>query len=184
MPTPKSKPIRILALDLSLASPGAAVVDATTTGSAKVIATSHVLTKSGQDYAVRGRIVESWLRLFIAENYRKPGRQKLAPYDVIIREKYAGKFGHHSIYTAHSAADRALFDFGLADTEKPIAQQSVKKAVVGRGRADKLEVEEAVRRLTGYDGALGGADSDEADACAVALAYALQNGLIKPKEAK
>jgi crossover junction endodeoxyribonuclease RuvC len=172
------KPVRILGLDLSLSSPGAGVVDIKD-GKAEVIAHSHVAPSSKLDYAVRGRIIESWLRLFIQDNYRKPGRKKLEPYDYILREKYAGKFGHHSIYTAHSAADRALHDFELYDTEKHIAQQSVKKLVVGKGRAEKEEVEDAVRKLTNYDGEF--AVNDESDAVAVALSCAIQHDLIDTK---
>ncbi len=165
-----NKPTRILAWDLSLACPGAAVVEVRNK-KAKVIAVSHVKTSDKHSYAVRGRLIESWARLFIESN-----QTKAKPYDVILREKYAGKFGHHSIYTSHIAADRALFDFGLEDTEKPIAQQSVKKTVVGKGRAEKDEVEVAVRKITGYKGEF--ATSDESDSVAIALAYAIQKGLI------
>lgn len=174
-----NKPIRILGLDLSLSSPGAGVIDIRN-GKATVIAHSHVATSADHDYAVRGRVIESWLRLFVQAYYRKPGRNKLAPYDFILREKYSGNFGHHSMYTAHSAADRALHDFGVYDTEKHIAQQSVKKLVVGRGKAEKSEVEEAVRRLTGYKGEF--ATSDESDSIAICLACAINKGLIE-KEA-
>lgn len=172
----KPKPIRILGWDLSLTSPGAGVVDIIN-GKPKVIAHSHVKTPAELDYAVRGRIIESWARLFIQEHYRKPGRQKLLPFDYIIREKYSGSFGHHSMYTAHVAVDRALHDFGVYDTEKHIAQQSVKKLVVGKGRAEKDEVEQAVRDLTGYTGEFK--SSDESDAVAIALAHAIRLGLIQ-----
>lgn len=171
-----SNPIRILSWDLSLAQPGAAVVDIID-GKPKVIAVSHVKTDDKHDYAVRGRTIESWARLFILANIRKPGRNKLSPFDYVVREKYSGSFGHHSMYTAHVACDRALFDFGLSDTDKPIAQQSVKKQVFGKGKAEKEELAEAVRGLTGYEGEFK--TSDESDACAIALACAKMNGLLK-----
>ncbi len=161
----------VLGMDLSLASPGFALVEVAK-GKAKILAVSHVKTNAKHDYAVRGRVIESKLRTFLAEN-------KGERVTYVCREKYAGKFGHHSIFTAHAAADRALHDFGLLpDSCKPIAQQSVKKTVVGKGRAEKPEVEEAVRKITGYTGELGGADSDESDATAVALAFAINEGLI------
>ncbi|PJH69379.1 hypothetical protein CVR96_26630, partial [Salmonella enterica subsp. enterica serovar Typhimurium] len=72
------------------------------------------------------------------------------------------------------------FDFGLADTEKPITQQSVKKQVVGKGRAEKEEVEEAVRKLTKYKGEFK--SSDESDSVAVALCWAIKNGLLSGSE--
>lgn len=170
----KQAPIRILSFDLSIARPGAAVVEIRN-GKAKVIAVSNVKTDDKQPYAVRGKTIESWAHLFVGAHVKRG-------YDVILRESYAGRFGHHPIFSAWAAVDRALNDFGLVDTEKPIAQQSVKKAVVGRGKAEKEEVAEAVRRLTGYSGEF--ASSDESDAVAVALAYAIQNGLIKMEGAE
>ena len=169
--------MKIISFDLSLSSPGAAVVEVKD-AKPTIVAVSHVVTNAKQAYAVRGKTIESWAHLFIGEHARKG-------FDIIIREKYSGKFGHHPIFTAHVAADRALNDFGLVDTEKPIAQQSVKKAVVGKGRAEKAEVEEAVRRLTGYSEAF--VTDDESDAVAIALAWAVQCGLIEneiPKEDK
>lgn len=163
----------ILGLDLSLSCPGMAIVQVRN-GKAKVVAVSHVKTNSDHDYAVRGRVIESKIRTFLAEN----GGTKVTH---VAREAYAGKFGHASIFTAHSGADRALHDFGLLpDSCKPIAQQSVKKAVCGKGRAEKSEVEEAVRKLTGYKGEFK--TSDESDAVAIALAFALKEGLIKEDE--
>lgn len=159
----------ILGLDLSLSCPGFALIEIRN-GRAKVVAVSHVKTSSDHDYAVRGRIIESKLRTFLAEN-------KGEKVTYVAREKYAGKFGHDSIFTAHSGADRALHDFGLLpDSCKPIAQQSVKKTVVGKGKAEKHEVEEAVRKWTGYEGEFK--TSDESDAVAVALAFAINEGLI------
>lgn len=160
---------RILALDLSLSSPGIAVVEVKS-GKASVVAVSHVKTDAKLPMAVRGRVIESWARLFIAEHVKKG-------FAYIVREKYSGSFGHHPMYTSHIAADRALADFNLEDTDKPIAQQSVKKHVVGRGKAEKEEVEEAVRKLTGYTGEFK--TSDESDAAAIALACGIVNGLIK-----
>ncbi|MFD1453256.1 crossover junction endodeoxyribonuclease RuvC [Oceanobacillus sojae] len=159
----------ILGLDLSLSCPGFAIVEVSE-GTSKILAVSHVKTNAKHDYAVRGRVIESKLRTFLAEN-------KGERVTYVCREKYAGKFGHHSIFTAHAAADRALHDFGLLpDSCKPIAQQSVKKAVCGKGRAEKEEVEEAVRKITGYTGEF--ATSDESDAVAIALAFAINEGLI------
>ncbi|WP_077297412.1 crossover junction endodeoxyribonuclease RuvC [Virgibacillus pantothenticus] len=170
-------PARILGLDLSLSRPGAAIIDIDKRGRAKVIAVSNVKTDADQTYALRGRMIEAWLRLFVAEH-----NTKRKPIALVVREKYAGKFGHASIFTAHSAADRVLSDFGLAglETAKPIAQQRVKKLVVGKGRAEKDEVADAVRKWTGYDGEF--ASSDESDACAVALAWAIENELIEGDE--
>lgn len=166
--------VRILAFDLSIACPGVAVVEIKG-GKASVVAVSHVKTDAKLPYAIRGKTIESWAHLFIGAHLKKG-------FDVVLREKYAGKFGHHPIFSAWAAVDRALEDFGLGDTEKPIAQQSVKKAVVGRGKAEKEEVAEAVRRITGYADEF--ATSDESDAIAIALAYAIQNGMIDEEGAE
>ena len=160
---------RVLSFDISLASPGAAIVEIKN-GSPKIIEVSHIKTVPKQPYPIRSKTIESWAHLFI-ERHLKKG------IDVVVREKYVGKFGIHPIFTAHAAIDNSLFYFGLSDTTKPITQQSVKKAVVGKGRAEKEEVAGAVRRLTGYSGEF--ASSDESDAVAIALAYAIQNGIIE-----
>lgn len=165
---------RILAFDISLSQPGAAVVDVKG-GRAKVIDVSNVKTDAKQPYAVRGKTIESWAHLFIAKNY-----SARTPYEVIVREKYAGKFGHHSIFTGWAAVDRALNDYSLKDTENPIPQQTVKKVVVGKGKAEKAEVADAVRRLTSYEKDF--ASSDESDAVAIGLCYAIQSGLLKGAE--
>ena len=163
--------IRILAFDISLSSPGVAVVEITN-GKPTVRAVSHVKTDAKRPYAARSKTIESWAHLFISDNLQKG-------FDVVLRENYMGKFGLHPMFSAHAAVDRALYDFGLVDTTKPIAQQSVKKAVVGKGKAEKEEVAEAVRKITGHTGKF--ATSDESDACAIALAYAVQNGLLKER---
>lgn len=161
---------RILAFDISMSSPGAAVVEIRN-GKPLVVAVSHIKTDAKQPYAFRCKTIESWAHLFIAAN-----KTHKKPYDVIVREKYMGKFGLHPMFSAHAVVDKTLFYFGIYDTEKPIAQQSVKKLVVGKGRAEKEEVEEGVRKLTGYDGEF--ATSDESDAVAIALACAINHRLI------
>ena len=170
----KAEVIRVLSFDISLSSPGVAVVELRG-GKAKVISVSHVKTDAKQPYAVRSRMIESWAHLFIAGH-----QSKSKPYDVVVRERYAGKFGLLAMFSAHAAVDRALFDYGLAellDTEKPIPQQTVKKQVVGKGRAEKSEVENAVRQLTDYLGEFK--TDDTSDAVAIALCWAIQNGRIE-----
>lgn len=162
--------LRILAFDTSLASPGVAVVSIKDR-QATIEAVSHTKTDAKDPYAVRGAQIEHWAHLF-AREHRKKG------YDAIIRESYAGSFGHHSMFTAWSGVDRGLNYLALDFTEKPIAQQSVKKEVVGKGRAEKEEVASAVKALTKYAGDF--ATNDESDAVAVALAYAIKAGLIDP----
>lgn len=57
---------------------------------------------------------------------------------------------------------------------------TVKKLVTGNGRADKKQVAEA---LPDYIGNLKYKNDDESDAAAVAVAWLIQNGELKSKEA-
>ncbi len=52
--------------------------------------------------------------------------------------------------------------------------------MVGKGKAEKHEVESAVRRWTGYTGEF--ACDDESDAVAIGLAYLIENGIVKGAE--
>ena len=161
--------MRVLTYDISLSSPGASVIEMDKKGTVKVIAVSHTKTNDSEPYAVRGAQIEHWAHLF-ARAHKKRG------YDVIGREAYAGKFGNHSIYSAWAAVDRGLNYLLLKNTHKPIPQATVKLLVVGKGVATKDEVEEAVRRITKYDGAF--ATDDESDAVANGLAVLMQLGHI------
>jgi crossover junction endodeoxyribonuclease RuvC len=169
----KPQTTRILAFDTSLSSPGAAIVEVSA-GKPRIIAVSHVKTDSKQPHALRAELVEAWATMFIAEHI---GRG----FDVIIREDFVGRTSKqsHPVHAAWSSCDRALHKFGLNFTAPPISQSRVKSLVTGSGKAEKADVERAVRELTGYTGEF--AADDESDACAVALAYAIENGLIKRK---
>jgi len=165
---------RILAFDTSLSSPGVALVEIKR-NKPHIIAVSHVKTDSKQSHALRTQIVYAWAVAFIHEHGAK--------FDEIVREDFQGRSSvqNHPVFAAWSAIDRALAEFNLNFTEKPISQSKVKRLVVGKGKAEKDEVEAAVRRLTGYTGEF--ATNDESDAVAVALAWAIEKGLIK-KEGK
>lgn len=161
---------RILAWDISLSSPGAAVVDIDTKrNKAYIVAKSHVRTDGGEVIARRTQHIEAWAQLF-ARAY--------GPYDAVVKEGFQGKIAHtsYTIFSAHNAIDRALNVIDLTITEKPIPQSTVKKLAVGKGRAEKSEVEEAVRKWTGYDGEF--ARDDESDAVAIGIALAVQQGWV------
>jgi crossover junction endodeoxyribonuclease RuvC len=161
--------MKVLAFDTSLSSPGAAVIEVRN-GKPRIIALSHVKTDTKHSHAIRSQTVYAWAHLFIREHM---------PFDAIIREDFQGRSSvqNYPVFAAWAAIDRALADFGLAFTEKPISQSRVKRLVVGKGKAEKDEVAEAVRRLTGYTGEF--ATSDESDSVAIALAYLISEGLIE-----
>lgn len=163
---------KVLAFDTSLGLPGVAVVEVKK-GRPRVVAVGSVKTDGKDNYAARTKHIESYMHLFIREHYGKTG------YDAIVREGYAGKMPNinYAIFSAWNAVDRALNDFGLSVTEKPIGQATVKRLVFGKGKAEKEELAEAVREWTGYKGEFK--TSDESDAVAIALAYLIERGAIK-----
>ncbi|RSL29240.1 hypothetical protein D7Z54_32360 [Salibacterium salarium] len=150
--------------------PGAALVEIKA-GKPRIIALSHCVTNAQQPHGLRAEIIDAWAVSFVAAHAAKG-------FDAIVREDFVGRTSKqsHPVYSAWGSCDRALNKFGLAFTTPAISQSSVKKAVAGNGKSEKPELAEAVRRMTGYDGEF--AVDDESDAAGVALAYAVQKGLI------
>ena len=161
---------RILSFDTSMSRPGVAVIEIKR-NKPHIVATSHVTTTAGQPHGLRAEIIESWATLFVAEHGAK--------FDEIVREDFQGRSSrqNHPVFSAWGAVDQALNKFGLNFTTPAISQSKVKRLVVGKGKAEKDEVERAVRQLTGYKGEFG--SDDESDAAAIGLAFAIENGLIK-----
>lgn len=181
--------MRILAFDTSLSLPGVAIIEVKR-NKPTIIALSHVKTDSKtQSHGLRADIVESWATLFIAEHIGKNG------FDVVIREDFHGQSStqNYPVFAGWSGVERACDKFGLkfAKWEEDgkggrkkqmlgIPQSKVKLLVVGSGKAEKWEVADAVRRLTGYDGEF--VTADESDAAAIGLAYLIREGIIKTGE--
>lgn len=168
--------MRILSFDISLSRPGAAIIDFDPKKKvAKLVAVSHTKTNDKEHYAIRSAQIEHWAHLFARAHQKRGGG-----YDVIVRESYSGKFGNHSIFSAWSGVDRGLHYLTLDFTEKAIPQSSVKKAVLGKGKAEKEEVADAVRKILGED--IEFACDDESDAVAIGLAYLIREGLMTNDE--
>jgi crossover junction endodeoxyribonuclease RuvC len=163
--------MRVLAFDTSMGAPGLAVIEVRK-GKASIIDVSHVRTDTSQSYGLRAEIVEAWATMFIAKHAPKG-------FNAIVREDFVGRTSKqaHPVYSAWGSCDKALNKFGLNFTTPAISQSAVKKAVVGVGKAEKHEVEMAVRKWTGYAGEF--AKDDESDAAAIGLAYLIREGLIK-----
>lgn len=176
--------IRVLAFDISLTCPGAAVVEVRN-GKPKVIAVSHVKPNTKANHALRSDIVESWATLFIADNIGKNG------FDYVAREDFHGMSSaqNYPVFAAWAGVERATHKFGLTfdkhvtelrngrkKTTLGMSQSAIKLAVVGKGRAEKAEVADAVRRWTGYTGEF--ATDDESDSVAVGLAKLKYEGVI------
>jgi crossover junction endodeoxyribonuclease RuvC len=163
--------MRVLAFDTSMGAPGLAVIEVRK-GKAHIIDVSHVRTDTSQSYGLRAEIIEAWATMFIAKHAPKG-------FTAIVREDFVGRTSKqaHPVYSAWGSCDKALNKFGLNFTTPAISQSAVKKAVVGVGKAEKHEVETAVRKWTGYTREF--AKDDESDACAIGLAYLIREGLIK-----
>lgn len=162
--------MRILAYDTSMSSPGVAVIEVRK-GKAKVIDFSYVKTDSSQPHGLRAEIIESWSTLFIAKHVSKG-------FDEIIREDFVGRTSrqNHPVFSAWGAVDKSLNKFGLNFTTPAIGQAKVKRLVTGAGKAEKSDVEVAVRKITGFAGEFE--TDDCSDACAIGLAYLIEKGLI------
>lgn len=162
-----------LALDLSLSSPGFAVLATEHNGHYNVpivLETSHVKTKASKSHGYRlGEISEEIDRYLL----------DYSP-DHIVREKGFSRF---------ATTTQALFKVvGVSDLyaqmrmDKVIAEippTTVKKAVTGSGKATKDEVAGAVIHILRIDDPYFFGTDDESDAAAVALAYMYDRQLIE-----
>lgn len=173
---------RVLAFDTSLSSPGSAILSVKNR-SPVIEAVSHIKTDSKAPYGLRTDIVESWATLFIAQH--KP------PFDYVVREDFHGMSSaqNYPVFAAWTGTELAAHKFGLRfdkyvtttktgrkKTQQGMSQSAIKRAVVGKGKAEKDEVADAVRAWTGYTGDF--ACDDESDACAVGIAWLAEHGLI------
>lgn len=177
--------MRVLAFDTSLSSPGVAIITVDKRGKPIITAMSHAKPDGKAPYALRADIVESWATLFIAEHIGKHG------FDYVVREDFHGMSSaqNYPVFAAWTGTELAAHKFGLAfDKHTTIlksgrkkvthgmSQSAIKLAVVGKGKAEKDEVAEAVRKWTGYTGEF--ATDDCSDACAVGLAKLIHEGAI------
>ena len=177
--------MRVLAFDTSLSSPGVAIITVDKRGRPKIEALSHVKPNVKTPYALRTDIVESWATLFIADHIGKDA------FTFVVREDFHGMSSaqNYPVFAAWTGTELAAHKFGLSfdkhvttsrggrkKTTQGMSQSAIKLAVVGKGSASKEEVADAVRRWTGYAGEF--ACDDESDACAVALAKLIFEGVI------
>lgn len=159
---------RILGLDLSMGSPGFAVVEINEGGKATVLYAGHIKTNAKLTHGERLMQIEAYLQSVVSE-YK--------PFNAVVREK---GFSRHNITTQTifrvvGVSDLMLAKEGYVKVVE-IAPTTVKKLVCGNGKATKDDVKNAVRNLVAS--APRFKTDDESDAVAVALAYALQQKLI------
>lgn len=168
--------MRVLGLDLSLTSPGYAVIEVKETGrnagKPRLITSANFTTDADTDQALRYEEIEAFTLLFIREN---------KPFDKVIREIWPPSRNYaqnNKIHGAWASVERALSRYGY-DVDVHMTPSNVKKIVTGNGSAKKPQVAESVRAILGLPEDYKFKSDDHSDACAIALAYIIREGLIK-----
>jgi crossover junction endodeoxyribonuclease RuvC len=163
--------MRVLGLDLSLTSPGFAIIEVKK-GKPRLIKTANFTTDSSTAQALRYEEIEAFTLLFIREN---------KPFDIIAREVWPPARNYvqnNKIHGAWSAVERALSRYGY-EVNEHLTPSNVKKTVTGNGAAKKPEVAEAVRKILNLGEDYEFDSDDHSDAAAIGLAYLIREGLIK-----
>lgn len=159
-----------LAMDLSLTSPGFAVL-AVFEGEPIILEASHVKTDAKQPHGARlSQISHEIMRL-----------ASLYEPEHVVREKGFSRFPAvtQTLFKVVGVSDLTLNQFGIyVGKSGEISPTSVKKAVTGNGRADKQAVQDAVMEILQLE-RIYFANDDESDAAAVGIAYLKQEGLIE-----
>lgn len=166
---------RYLGLDLSLRSPGFADI-AVKKRVPSLVRATHFKTDASETRVLSYESIEAYTLLFIREQTRAGTN----PYAGIIRETWPPARNYENndkVHGAWSAVDRALARYDWT-VDAHLSPSSVKKQVTGNGGAKKDEVAAAVRRILRLPDDYVFATDDESDACAVVLAWLIQEGLI------
>lgn len=168
--------MRILGIDTSYASPGMAVIEIRK-GKPVLIEASHVKTngkyaKMGEE--ARNRMIYSWTLLFCREHY---------PFDIVVREKFNSPSVDitRKVFGAWREMDSALATLGYNAVPETATPGQWMKAVTGKGKPSKEEIEAAVKTYVGdveFATSGKGGTYDESDAAGLALWYAIKEGLI------
>jgi crossover junction endodeoxyribonuclease RuvC len=168
--------MRVLGLDLSLTSPGFAIIEVKK-GKPRLIKTANFTTNADTAQALRYEEIEAFTLLFIREN---------KPFDVIAREIWPPSRNYaqnNKIHGAWAAVERALSRYGY-EVNEHLTPSNVKKTVTGNGSAKKPEVAESVRQILGLPAEHKFDSDDHSDAAAIALAYLIREKLIKTEGTK
>lgn len=167
----KPKPLRVLGLDLSLTSPGFAIIEVKN-GKPLLVKTANFTTDSATNQALRYEEIEAFTLLFIREN---------KPFDVIAREIWPPSRNYaqnNKIHGAWAAVERALSRYGY-EVGEHLTPSNVKKTVTGNGNAKKPEVAVAVRNILKLGEDYEFDSDDHSDAAAISLAYLIREKIIK-----
>jgi len=164
---------RILAFDIS-ASPGVAVLEIKK-NQPRLLFADSIKTDSKTPDSQRFAYVEAFAIKTIHE---------YGPFDHVIREHFtkgSSKRSTQLVFGSWAMIDSALGRYGYK-VDAEITPTSVKKIVGGKGGAEKNEVADGVRRILKLPADYAFKSDDASDAVAIALAWAIDSGLIKRKE--
>jgi len=102
------------------------------------------------------------------------------PFDAIIRDDFVSKNPgtQKAVYAVWHTVDCTLDRFRYVVTAD-VNQGTVKRILTGEGKAEKGDVEAAVKRLLRLKDDFKFGSDDESDACAVALAWLIREKKIK-----
>ena len=159
-----------LAKDLSLSSPGFAVLAVTEDGEPIILDKSHIKTSSNKMHGHRLLKIDNEMKRLI--NTYNP--------EHVVRERGFSRFPRttQALFKVVGCSDKTTFEMtGLKVDE--IAPTSVKKLVTGNGKSTKREVEKYVIERLNIEREDFFDTDDESDAAGVGLAYLIKKGLIK-----
>lgn len=169
--TPKAKPIKVLALDIS-ASPGYAVLEVRN-GKVKLLVEDSIKTSNHYTDSERYAYVEGKTASLIYEH---------GPFDYVCRENFikgGSKRATQLVFGAWAAIDTALGKYGYHISDKAeITNSRVKAIVGGHGGDGKDVVAEGAKRLLGLPEEFEFKSNDASDAAAIGYTFLHDKGLI------
>lgn len=132
----------------------------------RLITAGHVKTNAKKSHGYRLKQIQEML----VKLRREYG------YNAVIRERGFSRFPSvtQTLFKVVGLSDLVFNSFDIVE----IPPTTVKKLVTGNGKADKKDVEQAVRTLLRLGPNVQFATDDESDAAAVCLAYLLREGHI------
>lgn len=154
---------RILGIDPGSLLTGWAVIDADGQRVAKVA--SGTIRTGGVEFIQRLRIISEGIAAVINEQQ---------PDEVAVESAFVQKNADSALKLGHARAAAICGTFGRELPLSEYAPREVKQAVVGKGSADKAQVQHMVGVLLNIKEAL---QPDEADAMGVALCHAFRRNM-------
>ena len=158
---------RYLGLDLSLASPGLAVVEIRR-GGPSLIHVDTLKTSNRWEEGERFEHIAAWLTCTYYE---------WGPFVAVAREMSVSSRNMHTARALFGVRAMSSYVFRRSGVEiVDFTPSAVKKELTGNGKAEKADVEKAVRQY--FPGASFKTD-DESDAAAIVLTLLIRNGKVK-----